>query len=215
MRLGIYGSSGAGRTVKEMVDLIGKWDEIIFIDDTVEPDVFKGIPRMPYDIFKQKYDIDDTEVVIALGEPKYKELLFGKVAADGYHFTNVFHPTSIISPSAKLGQGIIVHAGSIISADATVEDNVTLQQYVVVAHDAIIHSHVQISAFTVIAGRCEVGESTYIGLHAAVKDKVKIGSQSLVGMGSIVVKDVPDLVTVAGNPARAIMKRTTVDKVFE
>jgi serine O-acetyltransferase len=39
-----------------------------------------------------------------------------------------------------------------------------------------------------------------------IKNKVKIGNNVTVGMGAVVVKDVPDNVTMVGNPARILTK---------
>ncbi len=214
MKLGIYGSGGTGRTVKDIVDLIGKWDEVVFIDDTVKPDVFKGTRRMPFDQFKDEYPATEARIVIALGEPKYKKMVFERVKSHGYDLENVIHPTAVVSPSAYLGEGIIAHIGAVISVDTVVEDNVTLQQYALLAHDTKVSAHSQISAFAMVAGHCKVGECTYIGPHAAIKDRIRIGSYDLVGMGAMVMKDVPDFVTVAGNPARVISRRSIEDMVF-
>ena len=43
MVLGIYGSGGTGRNVKEIAEVIGTWNEIVFIDDTVKSGIYKGV----------------------------------------------------------------------------------------------------------------------------------------------------------------------------
>ncbi len=214
MVLGIYGAGGLGRTVKEIADVLENWNELIFIDDTVPANIFKGTRRMPYQQFKNEYTTEKAEVVIALGEPQYKRMIYDKVSSDGYKFANIIHPTAIISPSSTLGRGIIANIGATVSADSIIEDNVTLQQYTVIAHDSIVHRHSQISAFAMVAGNCEIGEETYIGLHAAIKESVRVGDHSLVGMCSAVAKDIDSYMTVSGNPARIVAKRLSDEKVF-
>lgn len=214
MILGIYGSGGSGREVKEIAETIKKWDEIVFIDDTIKSDEFKGIKRMPFSMFQQMYSNKQAVVVIALGEPQYKFALYNKVKNAGYSLENVIHPTAVISPSAKLGKGIIIKAGAVVSVDTVIEDNVCLEQYVVVAHDVMIHAHTQISAFVMLAGHCEVGEETFIGLSVPVREHVKIGTQCIIGMGSVVVKNVENNVVVVGNPARTL-RRVDGENVFK
>jgi len=214
MVLGIYGSGGAGRSAKEIAEIQGIWSELIFIDDTVPSDIFKGIKRMPFEEFKRSYSTEHSKVVIAVGEPEYKILLYNRVKECGYSFGNVIHPSVYISPDAELGNGIIAQLGAVIAVDAKIGNNVTLEQYVVVEHDAVVDDHVQISAFVMLAGHAKVGSGTYIGIGVPVRDRITIGTNSIIGMGSVVQKDIPDNVIVMGNPARVIKSRNG-EKVFK
>lgn len=215
MVLGVYGSGGVGKEIKEIAVYLQQWDEVVFIDDTVPADIFRGIRRMPFSAFQREYDGAKAEVIIAQGEPRYKKLLYHKVKEAGYELTNIIHPSAIISESASLGKGIIVKPGAVVSVDAVIEDNVSIEEYAVVGHDCIIHKHAQISSFVMIAGRCEIGEGTYIAISVPVRETVKIGSNTVVGMGSVVLRDLPDSVTAMGNPARPMRKRTDEDRVFK
>lgn len=214
MVLGIYGSGGAGRGAKEIADLQGIWSEIVFIDDTFPEGDFKGVKRIPFEQFRKSYSTENAKVVIAIGEPTYKVLLYNKVKEAGYSLGNVIHPTVYVSPDAKLGEGIIAQMGSMIAVDTIIGNNVTLEQYVVIAHDSAIGNHVQMSAFVMIAGHCKVGEGTYIGINASVRDKTEIGENCIISMGSVVQRNVPDNVIVMGNPAR-ILKEKGDTKVFD
>lgn len=49
-----------------------------------------------------------------------------------------------------------------------------------------------------------IGDNVTISAHSVIIGKIKIGNNVIIGAGSIVVKDVPDNVVVAGNPARII-----------
>ena len=212
MVLAIYGAGGAGREAKEIAEIINQWEELVFIDDTEECCIYKNIKKLPFDQFEQIYSPQNTEIIIALGEPQYKKMLYDKVVAKGYALANVIHPAAIINKSATLGHGLLIKAGAIVSSDAVVEDNVSIEEYAVVGHDTIVRKHSQLSTFSVIAGHCEIGESTYIALSVPVKEMTRIGSNVVVGMGSVVVRDIPDDVIAMGNPARAI-KRSDGKKV--
>jgi acetyltransferase-like isoleucine patch superfamily enzyme len=57
-----------------------------------------------------------------------------------------------------------------------------------------------------------VGEDCWIGGQVVILCGVTIGRGSVVGAGSVVTKDVPEFVVVAGNPAKFIRKiETTMD----
>lgn len=213
MKLGIYGSGGAGREVKEIAELRNEWDEIIFIDDTVPSGEFKGIKRLPFNELVQNYSVDEIELVIAIGEPADKSILMDRVKKAGYMLARVIHPLASISPSATIGEGVIMKAGTIVSADAVLEDNVSMEEYAVVGHDSVVRKNSQISAFVFIAGNCIIGEGTFIGLSVPVKERITIGNNVVIGMGSVVVNDIPDDVIAIGNPARP-MKKKGISKVF-
>jgi len=49
-----------------------------------------------------------------------------------------------------------------------------------------------------------LGDNVWVGDHATVLKGVTIGNNSVVAARSVVTKDVPDNVVVAGNPARVV-----------
>jgi len=53
----------------------------------------------------------------------------------------------------------------------------------------------------------KIGDDVWIGANAIVLPGVEIGSHSVVAAGSIVTKDVPSYVVVAGAPARVVKHR--------
>lgn len=61
-------------------------------------------------------------------------------------------------------------------------------------------------------GPISIGELSFIGLGVIVLPGVSIGRSSIVGSGSVVTKDVPEGVVVAGNPAKVL---GTIDDYWE
>lgn len=56
--------------------------------------------------------------------------------------------------------------------------------------------------FKIIEGRTEICDDVWIGRDCLFMPCVKIGSHSVVGARSVVTKNVPERVIIAGNPAR-------------
>lgn len=59
----------------------------------------------------------------------------------------------------------------------------------------------------------EIGDGVWICGGVTITGGVKIGSNTIIGAGSVVIKDIPDNVIAAGNPARVIRKITEKDKI--
>lgn len=53
-------------------------------------------------------------------------------------------------------------------------------------------------------GTIQIGNNVFIGQHSCIMPGVNIGSNIVIGTGSIVTKDIPDNVVVAGVPAKII-----------
>jgi serine O-acetyltransferase len=79
---------------------------------------------------------------------------------------------------------------------------------VVVNHTAKIGHNCNLSQFTTIGSNHEraavIGDNVYIGPSVCIVENVLIGNNATIGAGSIVVKNVPENTTVAGNPAKVI-----------
>ena len=50
----------------------------------------------------------------------------------------------------------------------------------------------------------DIGNNVYIGPGVCVVEHVTVGSNVTIGAGSVVVKDIPDNTTAAGNPAHVV-----------
>ncbi|MCK9568609.1 hypothetical protein M0R72_06690 [Candidatus Pacearchaeota archaeon] len=101
-----------------------------------------------------------------------------------------------IYPFANIDRGVL--------SDTIIGNGVKIDHHVHVAHNAVIGDNTILIAHTVVGGSAHIGRGCWIGIGAMIKDNITIGDNVTIGMGAVVLKDVPDGKTVAGNPAKEV-----------
>ena len=110
-----------------------------------------------------------------------------------------------IKMGMKVGKNVWGLSGCTIDHSACwlieIGDNVVFApQVYLLVHDT---STKKIVGYTRVA-KLKIGNNCFIGARAFIMPGVKIGENSIVGSNSVVTKDVPANVLVAGNPAKII-----------
>jgi sugar O-acyltransferase (sialic acid O-acetyltransferase NeuD family) len=126
--------------------------------------------------------------------------------ADRASFVTLVHPTVHVLHRTSLGEGTVASTGVLIGSNTTIGRHVFLNRGSHVGHHARIGDFVTIQPGANVAGAGEIGDETYIGMGAIVLDRLTIGKGVTIAAGSLVTRDVPDRVLVAGAPA-VIKKR--------
>lgn len=119
----------------------------------------------------------------------------------------VVHPNSFVSPSATLASGAIVLSGCTVNADASIGEFVIVNANCSVDHDNILEPASQLGPGVTFPGNVRVCEGAFVGAGAVSLPGKTIGAWALVGAGSLITKDVPPGMTVAGNPARELPRK--------
>jgi len=116
------------------------------------------------------------------------------------------HPTAIIAPEVKIGYGVLINQYALAQTGCRIENFVHIYSGSLVGHGSHINNYCTIGAHSIVGGRVILKEGCHIGLNASLREDITIGKYSIIGMGSVVIKDVEDKETVAGNPATVITK---------
>ena len=117
---------------------------------------------------------------------------------------NVISGESLISKTARVGDGVFVSRGVIVNSLAHIEDFVILNTGCIIEHECIINCAAHIGPGAVLAGNVIVGKRALVGANAVIKQGIKIGDDVVIGAGSVVIGDVPNNSKMVGNPARMI-----------
>jgi sugar O-acyltransferase (sialic acid O-acetyltransferase NeuD family) len=144
----------------------------------------------------------DIPVHISPDQPSLRTKIFTYYARLGAQFATLRHPSATLAPSAKLGDGCVMHAGASISSFSILGRGVKVNTSANVTHDVTVQDFVSIAPGAVVLSRCILGEGAYIGGNSTILPEVYVGARAIVGAGSVVTRDVPDGAIVYGNPAR-------------
>ena len=111
-----------------------------------------------------------------------------------------------IGPNTIIREGVTIHRGMDRGGigKTVVGSNCLLRAYVHVGHDCVVGDHVIMANNASLAGHVMVGDYANLGGYAGIPQFRQIGSCAHVAAMSLVTKDVPAYMTVAGNPASAI-----------
>jgi putative colanic acid biosynthesis acetyltransferase WcaB len=97
-----------------------------------------------------------------------------------------------IGPGLRIDHGhcLVVHDGTVLGRDCWLRHCTTLG--------------VKIARDGTLSGAPTLGDRVSVGAHSVVLGPIHIGDDAVIGSGSVVVKDVPAGVVVAGNPAQIL-----------
>ena len=151
---------------------------------------------------------------IRSGSILYQSVVIGRNFETGHHvlireenrigdFVSVWANT-VIDYGCVLGNRVKIHAQGYVAQFTVIEDDVFIAPGTVFGNDKYPVS-------SVLEGP-RVKRGARIGVHVTVLPGVVIGENALVGAGSVVTKDVPDGMVVAGNPARVV---ATAEQIIE
>lgn len=190
----IIGAGGHGKVVAETALACG-YSDVAFLDSAWPEKTMNGA----WDV-RGKPAVSLIPIFCAVGDNSAREKLFSEFELSKAPILT--HPSTVVSPSSKIGEGTLLVAGTIVNADAHIGRGVILNTACSVDHDCEISDFAHISPGARIAGGVNVGKRSWIGIGAVVREGVRIGDDVVVGAGSVVVTNIENGAKVSGVPAR-------------
>lgn len=193
----LYGASGHGKVIIEILEKAGQKVEGIFDDNTAVTHLLEYVVTP----FPGAFDPLKNELILSIGNNSIRKKISLQLTAN---YGKAVHPFTSISDRSQLGQGSVVMAGVVINADATIGEHSIINTNASIDHDCRLGDFVHISPNAALCGNVEVGEGTHIGAGAVIIPGISIGKWCHVGAGSVVIRNIPDHSTAVGNPSKII-----------
>lgn len=199
----IFGTGGHATELLDELILLGREDIYFYNDVNPEMKNFCG-----FNVINTLKELTtmfavDPAFVIGVGKPnlRYQKQI------DWVNLGGI--PSSVISENVRigrfnveLGSGLNVMTGVQISPFVKIGDGCLINRNTNIHHDVVLGEFCEIGPNALLLGGTQIGDKTFIGAGAVILPGVKVGGNCIVGAGSIVTKDVPDNLTVKGNPAK-------------
>jgi len=192
----LYGASGHGKVIAEILEANNIYD-IIFWDDNTAARVFE------FRVFKPFESIIDQKMIISIGNNTVRKKISEKTCKQ-FTFATAIHPNSIISRRSIIGEGGVIMPGAVINADSAVGKHAIINSGAVIEHDCTLNDFTHVSPNATLCGNVSVGEGTHIGAAAVIKQGINIGKWCTIGAGAVIIRDIPDYAVVVGNPGKII-----------
>lgn len=209
-KLVLYGAGGLGRETAFLIERINRaaptYDLLGFVVGNEyyhEGSVVNGYPV----IGDESWLLDHKEEVVctcSIGEPKSREMVQTRLAAQGVIFETLVSPDIEVHPTVKLGQGTILCRGVRMTVNITIGDGVLINENVGIGHDVVIEDYACLMGGCALTGHVHIGKRVFMGGKAYLVPNISVGDDAVIAAGSVVFRKVKAGTRVLGNPARRI-----------
>ena len=187
MKLGIIGSGGHSNAVADIAFSLG-YNDLYFFDDFYKKKNNKVKGKLIGSLSKVKH-YNKLKFIIAIGDNNNRFKVF-QLLQDSIQFIKLVHPSSYVSPQARVNEGVVVMPNSTINSNAIIKKFSIINSNSVIEHDSIIGKFSHVCPGVCIAGNVRVGDNVFIGIGSSVINDIKIGKNVLIGAGTNIIKNI-------------------------
>jgi sugar O-acyltransferase (sialic acid O-acetyltransferase NeuD family) len=125
----------------------------------------------------------DCYYIMGIANLKYRRTIIENFLAKGANFINFIHPDSYISPSSKIGNGVVIAAGVNLGPKVIIGDFTLINARASIGHDSKVGRYNFICPNVCFSGFTEVGEENLFGINSATIPGIVVGDRNKIAAG--------------------------------
>ncbi|MCI5225200.1 MAG: acetyltransferase [Candidatus Electrothrix sp. AX2] len=207
----LWGSAGHAKVLADLIEISNS--KVIALFDN-NPNVLSCLPGIPLfygedglrDWVNQVENPEKFAAALAIGgsQGKDRKKIATLLSRVRLSLPTLIHNSAILSDSVVLGRATQVLANSVVAADTIIGEVCIINNSATIDHECRIGNGVHVAPGAVLCGCVTIEDYSMIGAGAVVLPRINVGKNVVIGAGAIVTRDIPDGVTVVGNPAKLI-----------
>jgi sugar O-acyltransferase (sialic acid O-acetyltransferase NeuD family) len=134
----------------------------------------------------------DCHYIIGIANLLYRRPIIEKFLSAGALFTNFIHPDTYISPSSKIGIGVVIAPGVNVGPMVSIGDFTLINSRSSMGHDTIVGEYNFICPNVCFSGFTVVGDENLFGINSVTIPGVTIGNNNKIAAGMVLDKNVGD-----------------------
>lgn len=190
IKLVIVGDGGHAKVVRETAYACGI-EELVTCDERESGSL-------------EKAALHGTHVHVAIGDNAARAGAYERAKKLGLKPLSLIHPSSIVSPTVSVDEGVYIGINVIINPDSFISRYAIVNTGAIIEHDCAVGPSAFVGPGAVMCGGCSLGARSMLGAHATMIPKTHLGVDITVGAGATVTKDFREPGCVVGTPAHLL-----------
>lgn len=151
----------------------------------------------------------NDKFLLAIGDIKTRIRLAKILESKHAKFQTLIHPTTVISSSAVIGEGVIICPKVVVGHSACIKRLAIINVSSSIGHDANVGEYSVVSPLCSINGFANIGKGVFLGSNSHIAGRKKIGEFSSISAGISVKRNTkPDSFLFNEPPKIGILMRT-------
>lgn len=200
----IYGAGGLGELVQDLLQQAGRYRPVAFLDS--DPAKYRQViggltVRGGLEQLAPLRRAGANAAIVAIGDNVTRAAVAETLVAQGLHLVSAIHPLASLSPSAHIGEHVIIGPRATVCIHTRIGAHTVVSAGAIADHDNVIGRGVFLNPAVKLAGGVIVEDFAEIGIGATVIPGRRVGQGACVEPGAVVIHDVAPNTTVGGIPA--------------